>query len=108
MAEIPLVLLPHRVDVEPFLGAGGYDDAYGPKVAGIRCMRDGKVQLTSDGQLVDAVTIYCRLRHAESLTPQSRVTWTDRAGPVSARVEVVQPRDDGGLGAWQHLEVVVR
>lgn len=108
MAEIPLGLLPHRVDVEPFTGAGGYDDTYGPKVAGIRCFRDGNVQLTADGQLVDAVTIYCRLQHQDKLGVRSRVTWTDRSGEVSARVEVVQPRDDGGLGAWQHLEVVVR
>lgn len=108
MADIPLALLVHRVDVETFGGAGGYDDQYGPKVSGIRCFRDGNVQLTSDGQLVDAVTIYCRLQHQAILPPQSRVTWTDRSGLVSARVEVVQPRDDGGLGAWQHLEVVVR
>lgn len=108
MAEIPLALLPHVVAVEPFTGAGGYDDTYGPKVSGIRCFRDGNVQLTSDGQLADAVTVYCRLQHADKFLPQSRVTWTYAGQSVSARVEVVQPRDDGGLGAWQHLEVVVR
>lgn len=108
MADIPDRLLPHRVDVEPFTGAGGYDDTYGPKVQAVHCLRDGNVQLTSDGQLVDAVTIYCRLQHAPILQPQSRVTWSYAGQLVSARVEVVQPRDDGGLGAWQHLEIVVR
>jgi hypothetical protein len=109
MADIPLGLLPHRVAVEPFGGAGGYDDQYGSKVANIRCLRDGRVELTSDGQLVDPVTLYCRLLHAGRFLPQSRVTWTDAAGSeVVAYVQVRQERSDGGLGAWQHLEVVVR
>ena len=108
MAELPLGLMPHQVDVEPFTGAGGYDATYGPKIVGIRCMRDGRVELTADGQLIDPVTIYCRTQHAARFVPQSRVTWTDEGGQVTAYVQVVQIHNDGGKGAWQHLEVVVR
>jgi hypothetical protein len=109
MADIPLGLLPHRVTVEPFTGAGAYDDTYGTAVPNVRCLRDGRVELTSDGQLVDPVTLYCRLQHSGRFVPQSRVTWTDEAGgQVVAYVQVRQERSDGGLGAWQHLEVVVR
>lgn len=109
VADIPLQLLPHRVTVETFAGAGAYDDTYGPKLTNVQCLRDGRVELTSDGQLIDPVTVYCRLQHAGRFTPQSRVTWTDAAGSqVVAYVQVRQERSDAGLGAWQHLEVVVR
>lgn len=109
MAELPLGLMPHQVDVEPYTGAGGYDATYGPKIAGIRCMRDGRVELTGDGQLIDPVTIYCRTQHAARFVPQSRVTWRDSTGTeVVAYVQVLQERTDGGAGAWQHLEVVVQ
>lgn len=108
MADLPAGLLPHRVDVEPFTGGAGYDSTYGPKVSGVRCLRDGAVELTGDGQLIDPLTIYCQKRHAASFPPQSRVTWTDAGGEVVAYVQVRQIRDDGGLGSWQHLEVVVR
>ena len=109
MAELPLGLLPHTVQVETYAGEGGYDGAsYDPKVPGIRCLRDGAVELTSDGQLVDPVTIYCQRQHAGKFAPQSRVTWTDDGGDVTAYVQVRQVRSDGGLGAWQHLEIVVR
>ena len=108
MADIPLGLLPHRVAVERFGGAGAYDDTYGPK-AQVQCLRDGRVEFTADGQLVDPVTVYCRLQYAALFAPQSRVTWTDQSGEmVVAYVQVRQERSDGGLGAWQHLEVVVR
>ena len=109
MAELPLRLLPHTVQVETFTGDGGYDGAtYGGRSVPVRCLRDGAVELTSDGQLVDPVTIYCRRDHAPKFVPQSRVTWTDDGGDVTAYVQVRQIRSDGGLGAWQHLEVVVR
>ena len=109
MAELPLGLLPHLVVVEPYAGEGGYDGAtYGPKSAPVPCFRDGRVELTSDGQLVDPVTIYCQRQHAGKFAPQSRVTWTDDGGDVTAYVQVRQVRSDGGLGAGQHLEVVVR
>lgn len=108
MAEIPVALLPHRIDVETNSGSSGYDETYDPPVVGIRCNRRGTVQLTADGDLIDPVTIVCRLDRAPILRPKSRVKWDSHAGPVVAYVEAVAEHDDGGLGAWQHLEVVVK
>lgn len=107
MAELPRALLRHRVTAEANLGAGGYEDAYGPAVT-VPCFRDGEVRMTADGQLIDPVTLYCRLEWAEHLVPDSRVRWEGAAGNVEAFVQAVAEHSDGGLGAWQHLEVVLQ
>jgi hypothetical protein len=105
VAEIPTRFLVHRVDVEPLLGTGGYGDQYDTKVADVPCMRDDRTRLVrnSDGdEVTSQTTLYMRLSQADRFPAGSRVTLPGRVASVitSAR------RDDAGLGAWQHLEVV--
>lgn len=106
MAEIPLRLLPHRVDVEPFTGAGARGDTYAAKVPSVRCMRDDRIQLvrtTTGEEVVSQTTLIMRLAQEPHFPAGSKVTLPTRTATVIG----VARRDDGGLGAWQHLEVTL-
>lgn len=106
MAEIPAFLLRHTVDVDPFLGTGATGDLYAPTVPAVRCFRDDKRQLVRNNEGVEVVsetTLYLRLKHEDDFPPSSRVTLPKRVATVIS----CTPRDDGGLGAWQHLEVAL-
>jgi hypothetical protein len=106
MAEIPTKFLVHTVDVDPYAGSGAYGDEYSPTVTGVQCFRDDKRKLvrSADGeQVVSETTLYMRLAHAASFPPGSRVQLPHRVATVITCAE----RTDGGLGAWQHLEVTL-
>ena len=104
MAEIPGLFLRHKVDVEPYEGTGAYGDQYLPLVAGVRCFKDDKrrlVRAASGEEVVSETTLYLRLDQATRFVPGSLVTLPDRTSKVISCAH----RDDGGLGAWQHIEV---
>lgn len=106
MAEIPAKFLVHTVDVDPYAGTGAYGDQYDAKVSDVRCFRDDKRKLVRSGngdQVVSETTLYLRLEHAASFPPDSRVYLPHRVATVISAAE----RDDGNLGAWQHLEVTL-
>lgn len=97
--------LVHRVDVEPLLGAGGYGDQHDAKIPNIPCMRDDRTRLVrnSEGdEVTSQTTLIMRLAQASRFPPGSLVHLPDRVAAVITTAR----RDDGGLGAWQHLEVV--
>ncbi len=106
MAEIPGFLLVHTVTVQPYAGTTGNGKTYGASVAGVACMRDDKRKLVRNSDAVEVVsetTLFLRLAHAASFPPESLVDLGDR----TATVITTHPRTDGGLGAWQHLEVTL-
>lgn len=101
MAHLPPWLQPHTVSVETYLGTSGTGHLYAAAVS-MRCMLDGKTKLytAADGsQALSAGSLYTTLAN-EALVPlKSRV-----GGRTVAQVN---RHDDGGIGAWQHLEVVL-
>ena len=102
MADLPIWLQPHQATVQPRLGATGTGPVYGTPFT-FSCMRDSKTQLVLDEkgeQRTSTTTLYTTAR-ATRFTLGALITWTGGSGTVLA----VHPRDDGGLGAWQHLEV---
>jgi len=103
--QIPGYLLRHQVLVSPQIGEGATGDVYGGQVP-VRCFQDDRRRLVRNpagAEVVSEVTLYCRLRYADVFTTDAEVTLAD-----GRKVHVMQAsrRDDGGLGAWQHLEVV--
>ena len=105
MADLPLWLQPHKVTVKPFLGSGPYGDVYGDPVE-VRCFRDERRQIVRNAngdEVVSEVSIFTNLKHGETFKLDSRVEWDGRTDHVIS----VSRRDDGGLGAWQHLEVAL-
>jgi hypothetical protein len=106
MAEIPTRYLVHQVTVEPYTGTGSYGDVYDtPRTRA--CLVDEKRQLvrnTDGDEVISEATLYLRRTHLQDFEPGSRVTL-----PTGRRstVIVAADRSDGGLGAWQHLEVAV-
>lgn len=106
MAEIPTWCLPHRVTVKPYLGSGAEGDSYGTGIPDVACMLDDtrKLVRNSDGaEVVSETTLITRLAQAAHFAPGSEVILPRR----TAYVIGVAERTDGGLGAWQHLEVVL-
>lgn len=106
MAEIPTLYLVHQVTVEPYTGTGAYGDVYDtPRTRA--CLVDEKRQLArnSDGdEVISEATLYLRRAHVPDFAPGSLVTLpTGRTATVITAAD----RSDGGLGAWQHLEVTV-
>ena len=111
MAELPALFYVHRVVVRPFLGSGAYGDAFGGSAefpAWVEQRR--RYVVGADGaQLLSEATFKCDLEHAESTTPGSLVTLHTELGvPLQERRVLSQAyHTDGGIGAWQHLEVVL-
>lgn len=101
MAHLPLWLQPHTVTVEPYQGTAGAGHTFGGPVP-MRCMLDGKTRLivAADGaQTLSAGTLFTNLDNETMVPVGSRV-----AGRTVAQVNRY---DDAGIGAWQHLEIVL-
>lgn len=101
MAILPLWLQRHTVTVETYTGTAGAGPTYAAGVS-MRCMLDAKTKLfiAPDGtQALSAGTLYTSLANETLLPLKSRV-----GGRTVAQVN---RHDDGGIGAWQHLEVVL-
>ncbi|GGJ82052.1 hypothetical protein GCM10011583_12000 [Streptomyces camponoticapitis] len=102
MAAIPRRFLRHRIIVEPYLGTTGTGDSYGPPVE-MRCFLDQKtrnVRTPAGDTVVSSSTAYAS--PGTSAPPLSRVTL-----PGGRQTKVIQdaPRDSGGLGAPDHVEI---
>lgn len=103
--DIPDDLLVHTVSVETWQGTGAYGDIFAEPTP-VACFVDDqrKNVLNADGdQVISESTIYAKLDKAETLAAKSRVTLP---GGRPAIVINVKRRDDGGMGAPQHVEVV--
>lgn len=106
MAEIPTWCLPNRVTVKPYEGDGAYGPTFGTGVPDVACMLDDtrKLVRNADGaEVVSETTLITRLQHATKFAPGSEVILPRRTAVVIGVAE----RTDGGIGAWQHLEVVL-
>lgn len=101
MAILPLWLQRHTVTVETYTGTAGAGPTYAAGVS-MRCMLDAKTKLFigADGvQTISAGSLFTNLTN-EALVPlHSRID--------GRTVAQVNRHDDGGIGAWSHLEVVL-
>lgn len=63
--RIPAKLLPHHIDVKPYLGSGIYGERWGESERLDRCLVEGKTQLVVDStgqQEVSGTTVYMEPR----------------------------------------------
>ncbi|MFJ2292097.1 hypothetical protein ACIOG7_10350 [Streptomyces sp. NPDC087894] len=102
MAAIPRRFLRHRILVEPYLGRSSTEDLYGPAVE-VRCLLDEKtrnVRTPAGDTVVSSSTAYAY--PGTKAPPKSRVTLAD-----GRKTKVIQdaPRDGGGLGTPDHVEI---
>lgn len=105
MAELPELFKPHRVRVRTHQGNSGYGDVLGDPSPEVTCMRDEKRRLVRNAggeEVVADVTLLCGRDLRALFTLDSEVDLLD-----GRRVFVVATHEhsDGGLGAWEHLEV---
>lgn len=104
MGSVPVVLLRHTVQIEPFEGEGPFGPEYGAQVTE-RAFIDDKRKLVRDAEGVEVVsetTVYMRLN--ATCPAGSRVT-------VNGRVTyaiTASRRDGGGLPTPDHLEVALQ
>lgn len=102
--DIPGQYLVHVVDVEPLAGTGAYGEVYGPVVP-LRCFAEGSRRMVRNPQgevVVSSLTLICAPRQANAVPAGSRITWR---GTTTTVIDATD-RDDAGLGAPQHTEVV--
>lgn len=102
--NIPPQLLVHSVTVEPLEGSGAYGDVYGAAFP-LQCFAEGTRKLVRNpqgAQVVSSLQLYCAPGQAATVPPGSRVTWRTTTTKVIASTD----RDDAGMGAPQHTEVV--
>lgn len=105
MADVPDYLLVHSITVETYAGTGAYGDTFAAPVQ-IRCFVDDqrKNVLAPDGStVVSESTVIAKLTDAIKLAAKSKVTLPSGRHAI---VINAKRRDDGGLGAPQHVEVV--
>lgn len=104
MAEIPGRLLVHRVTVETHQGTSGVGDLYAEPVTRRVFVDETRklVRVAGGSEVTSEATLYGRRSDADAFTEQSRVTLP--SGQIMT-VLTTSDRSDGGLGAWQHIEV---
>lgn len=101
MADLPAWLQRHTVTVEAYQGTSGAGHVYAAGVA-MRCMLDAKTKLYIgvDGvQTISAGSLFTNLANETLIPLHSRVD--------GRTVAQVNRHDDGGIGAWSHLEIVL-
>ena len=102
MADIPLVFLVHRVTVKPLTGTSSSGDVFGAEREMV-CLREATSKLirnpVGEEKLISS-TLFTS--PGETLREKDLVMFD---GKPSRVVEVLY-HTDGGLGAWQHLEVL--
>lgn len=104
MADIPSYLLVHTISVETWEGTGAYGDIYAT-AQDVRCFVENarKIVRNTDGdEVVSETTIIGLLADAPKLVEKSKVILP---GGRSSVVILKKDRDDGNLGAPQHVEV---
>lgn len=105
MADLPDYLQPHTVQVETLQGATSTGTVYDPAVK-VACFADTTIRLVKDAdgrQVVSSATLYTSDVRG-LFTAGSRVTLPDGS---TVQVLTAARHDDGGLGAWQHTEVML-
>ncbi|VXB82020.1 hypothetical protein [Aeromicrobium sp. 9AM] len=104
MADIPGYLLVHTVSVETWEGTGAYGDTYAAPVD-VPCFVDDarKIVRNPDGdEVVSESTVIGFLSDAPKFVEKTKVILP---GGRPSIVILKKDRDDGGLGAPQHVEV---
>lgn len=111
MAELPATFYVHKVKVQTLSGSGAYGDQFAAAVEVPAWIEETRrVVRGADGaETLSEATIRLPLSQRSSFTTGSLVELhTELAGPTeTARVISTKVHSDGGLGAWQHLEVAV-
>lgn len=103
MAEIPDGFLVHEVEVKRYLGTGAHGDTFAAPVV-IPCIIDGKRRLVRslDGkEVVSEATVITKREHLPLCVPRSKI----KLGSRDSVILLAADRSDGGMGAWQHLEI---
>lgn len=104
MAEIPDGFLVHEAEVQKYTGTGAHGDVFAAPVT-IPCIIDSKRRLVRslDGkEVISEATVLTKREHLPLFEPRSRVRLN---GGRVTHVITVADRNDGGMGAWQHLEI---
>ena len=97
--------------VQTYSGSGAYGDTYATPHE-IKCFIDERRRLVRgvDGkEVVSESTILAKMADLDRCTPKSILTLhTERASSAQRQTDIINAslRDDGGMGAWQHLEIV--
>ena len=112
MADLPSQILVHTVDVQTLTGSGAYGDVFATVEVVPAWIEEKRrlVRNTLGDQVVSEATIRVGLEDAALFTPGSLVTLHTEVsnGPLrSSRVISEAFHTDGGMGAWQHVEVTV-
>ncbi|MFD8970543.1 hypothetical protein ACFV0C_37075 [Streptomyces sp. NPDC059568] len=103
MARIPSRYLRHRITIEPYAGRSGTGPVYGPPVPDVRCLLDEQTRLVrtpTGDQVTSTSTAYCL--PGTVAPPLSLVTLPDGQ---TTKVIQAKPRDGGGLGTPDHVEI---
>lgn len=95
MIQMPSLMFPHEVVVEPYGGPGAYGPQYGTPTK-LRCLKVDEVKLIRDpqsgDQLASSAQLYCPA--GTSVRAQSRVTLADGSVRTVMRAATF---DAGGL-----------
>lgn len=112
MAEVPDGFLVHKATVQTYGGSGAYGDLYATPFT-FPCLIDERRRLVRslDGkEVISEATLIAKMAHLDRCTPKSVITLhTERESSTAWRQTTIinaSLRDDGGMGAWQHLEIV--
>lgn len=104
-------MMPHKVQVEQYMGDAAYGDVYRPK-APVRCVVDDTsemVRATNGDEVLSSTKLRCRLVHEPKFALDSRVTlWPGTSRQRIAYVLRTSAKDSGGMGEGDHLEVMLR
>lgn len=104
MSPIPEFLLTHTLQVEPLLGRYSHGPQYGPPVTHRCFLDDGTtLQLNLEGvEVVSSARVYLQL--TAEIPLDSRVTVN---GQLRTVIDIKR-RDSKGLGAPDHLELILK
>ena len=103
MAEIPDGFLVHEAEIQKYAGTGARGDIFAAPVT-IQCIIDSKRRLVRslDGkEVVSEATVITRREHLPLCVPRSKI----KLGGRDTVIILAADRTDGGMGAWQHLEI---
>ena len=112
MADLPVSYLFHAVTVRTRTGSGAAGPVFAAPVS-VRCNRNAtqkRVTTSAGTQVVSSAVLLTTFEGCDGVDPLdlfaegSEVTWT---GNGSGIVGDVGRADDGGSGAWQHVQVVI-
>lgn len=102
--RLPKRFLPHTVTVRPYVGRSSTGKVYGDSFT-LQCLAEGRrrmVRSSSGAETLSSLTIIAEHGKAELIPAGSQVEWN---GDTTDVIDSVA-RDDGGMGAPQHTEVV--